>query len=66
MNISNAIFEISKPNIQKESYQLIKNHNQENFKKGEMLYQKYKDSFKINSQCVRLKNNSKKQNQVYP
>ena len=23
---------------------------------GEMLYQKYKDSFKINSQCVRLKN----------
>ena len=26
--------------------------------KGEMLYQKYKDSFKINSQCVRLKNNS--------
>jgi hypothetical protein len=26
--------------------------------KGEMLYQKYKDSFKINSQCVRLNNNS--------
>ena len=25
---------------------------------GEMLYQKYKDSFKINSQCVRLKNGS--------
>ena len=37
-NISNAIFEISKPNIQKESYQLIKNHNQENFKKQNQVY----------------------------
>jgi hypothetical protein len=46
MNISNAIFEISKPNIQKESYQLIKNHNQENFKKQNLVYPQNDKQFK--------------------
>ena len=45
-NISNAIFEISKPNIQKESYQLIKNHNQENFKKQNLVYPQNDKQFK--------------------
>ncbi len=47
-NISKAVFEMSKPNIEKERYQLIRNQrtNQEIFKKQSQVYSQNNDRFK--------------------
>ena len=47
-NISKAVFEMSKPNIENESYQFIRNQrpNQENFKKQSQVYFQNNERFK--------------------